>query len=278
MRNVAVKETIAELEVSVCRSDISFLVLAEPGLDTRAPLRREPVKIAEAIQVSGWGYTSDSREALPENRSTLDSVFVTDIGPGRIPLGTFAVAGNSVCLGDSGSVALIDGAVVGTYSRIEAPQICSLPEGQNVFTGIWNQTDLITRAYKAIGEEPWYAGDRPPWLAPANAACTKDDDCRSARCEPSTSTCALPCGGPTKVACAAGLVCNASNATCETPPPAPAPAAAPSSDDGCNVARGGREGDAMVFALSTLAFLFCRRKKSGRVSTTPCRSPRSTRG
>ena len=180
LRAVAVREVITVLEVTICRSDMAFLVLAEPGLDVRAPLRREPVKMPEELAVSGWGYTRDGATALPDIRYTREQIPVSEVGPGFIPAGTFAIGGNTVCYGDSGAAALIDGAIVGTYSRLDGSTACSLEQTRNIFAGIWAEEQLVKSAYAAIGEEPWYAGEPAPWLAAPDAPCTNDDECRSA--------------------------------------------------------------------------------------------------
>jgi hypothetical protein len=165
LRAVAVREVITLLEVTICRSDMAFLVLAEPGLDVRAPLRRESVKVAEELAVSGWGYTSDGATSLPNIRYTREQIPVSEVGPGFIPAGTFAIGGNTVCYGDSGAAALIDGAIVGTYSRLDGSTACSLEQTRNIFAGIWAEEQLVKSAYAAIGEEPWYAGEPSPSLA-----------------------------------------------------------------------------------------------------------------
>ncbi len=169
LRAVAVREVITVLEVTICRSDMAFLVLAEPGLDVRAPLRRPPVKVAEKLAVSGWGYTSDDATSLPNIRYTREQIPVSEVGPGFIPAGTLAIGGNTLCYGDSGAAALIDGAIVGTYSRLDGSTDCSLEQTRNIFAGIWAEEQLVKSAYAAIGEVPWYAGEQPPWLAGPSA-------------------------------------------------------------------------------------------------------------
>lgn len=239
-RTVAARELLANVDVTVCRSDLAFIVLVEPGLDVRTPLRREPVRPLEKFRVSGWGYTSDARDALPSRRSTLDDITVTDVGPGRIPAGTFATSGNSLCLGDSGAAALIDGAVVGVYSRIEPePVICSNEFSRNVFAAIVPYAKLAERAYAAIGETPWYAGEPPPWLLGEGEACVEDSACRSGACDATSSTCAPACGD-SGLACHPGQVCKDEECV-DVPPPAAA--------SGCSISSGLRC-DATVYGAS----------------------------
>jgi hypothetical protein len=161
---VRVREIVTTQEVSICKADLAFLVLEERGLELRTPLRREAVRLGDTLRVAGWGYTADDQSELPDERSSV-SVPVEEIGPGLIPPGTFSVGGNSMCFGDSGAVALIDGAAVGIYSRIDGDAICQLSQSRNIFTAITAYNDVATRAYAAIGEAPWYAGERQPGAA-----------------------------------------------------------------------------------------------------------------
>lgn len=157
LRAVAVRQVMVDLQSSLCSGDLAFVVLAEAGLDVRTPLRRAAVRVGEELLVTGWGYTSDARDKLPLDRATLDAIPVSAVGPGLLPPGTFAVDGNTLCLGDSGAVALIDGAVVGVYSTISpSPDQCTSPGSKNLFQGIAGQADLVARAFEAIGETPWY--------------------------------------------------------------------------------------------------------------------------
>jgi hypothetical protein len=164
-RSVAVRDVLTIVDVTICRSDVAFLVLAEIGLDVRTPIRRAPVSVAEKITVTGWGYTTDGTDVLPDTRFTREGIPVTQVGPAFIPAGTFAIAGNTVCFGDSGASASIDGAIVGTYSRIDGTTACSLEQARNIFASVAAEPRLLERAYAAIGEVPWYAGEPPPWRA-----------------------------------------------------------------------------------------------------------------
>jgi hypothetical protein len=244
-RRVAVREVVGQVQVTICVTDVVFLVLAEPGVDSRVPLRRKPVTLGEEASVTGWGITSDGSPFPPE-RWTLDGIPVTEVGPGFIPKGTFSLRGNSVCFGDSGASARVDGAVVGVYSRIQG-QSCAFEGGRHIFTAVTGWADLPQRAYAAIGEEPWYAGEQRPWLAAAGAACTRDDECRSARCDAATSTCAAPCGNATKPACAADQQCNDATQTCEPLPP---------EKESCSTSATGRSGGGLSAALA-LALAAC---------------------
>jgi hypothetical protein len=159
-RQVQVQEIVSQLEASVCISDIVFLVLKEPVLEVRTPIRRAQVRVGEEFSVTGWGYTSEEnkgKKVLPSERWTRDRTKVTEVGPGLIPPGTFASSGNSLCLGDSGSVALIDGALAGVYSRIDGAEApCSNEFTRNVLQGFTTQTQLIKAAFAAVGETPLY--------------------------------------------------------------------------------------------------------------------------
>lgn len=231
-RRVAVKKLFTELDVSICRSDIAYLALAEPGLDTRTPIRREAPRLLDTVSVTGWGYTSDSdRSELPDTRSTIEKP-IKFTGPNGMPSDAFAIGGGSTCLGDSGASALRDGALLGVYSRIDIPDACELEDNRNIFVWAGAHLPLAEVAFASIGETPWYEGERPPWLAKAGAACTRDDECMSARCEPTSSTCVAPCGG-SGLACPDGKTCSAEQ-TCVDPPPAAPPTA---DDGGCATSR-----------------------------------------
>lgn len=277
LKPIAVREVITNIAVTICISDVGFLVLREPGITDnaiRSPLRVAPLRIGDEVSVTGWGYTSDARDALPLERSTIEHLRVSDVGPGLIPNGTFATGGNSVCLGDSGASAMINGAVAGTYSRITGDvAVCSLQNIENVFASVATELDLAKQAFAAIGEQPWIEGERPPWLASAGAPCTKNEDCRSAVCT-STSTCAEPCGGVTKMACASDQECSA-NAECvpRTPPAADGgTTGAPPDESSCatHVSSRSERSTNSVATIATLLVLFvCRRAR--RLGSTAAR-------
>lgn len=231
LRAVAVRQVITQLTVTECLSDMAFLVLAEPGLDVRTPLRREPVILGEELSVTGWGYTSDDMTSPPDVRSTLDQVPVSEVGPGVIPAGTFAIAGNTVCYGDSGAAAVIDGAIAGVYSRLDGSTSCSFAQTLNIFDGVWAEEQLVQSAYAAIGEEPWYAPAGP------GASCTSDDQCQSALCDATSKTCAAPCGDA-GLACPAGQGCSEAG-TCVSSGGEPA---APASCSAAHLGHGARDG------------------------------------
>jgi hypothetical protein len=159
LQSFVAQEALTVFDVTACRSDVAFLVLRDEALPVRTPLRRAPVRIGDLITISGWGLRGDG-QTLPTQRSTLDGLRISDVGPGFIPPGTFSVGGNSLCFGDSGAVALVNGAVAGTYSRIDG-DACASADSQNVLAGIAVETALVTRAFAAIGETPWY-DDAPP--------------------------------------------------------------------------------------------------------------------
>jgi hypothetical protein len=209
---------LVDFDSTICRADLAFLVLAEAGLDTRTPLRRAAVRVGENISLTGWGHTSDVRDALPSDRSTLDSIPVAEVGPGLIPPGMFAIGGNTGCLGDSGAAALIDRAAVGVYSVImPSPDQCTVPETKNLFQGLAAQSDLVVRAFAAIGETPWYVdplatdagGDVRPDANPSepdagerSSSPASDQGCRMARRRPGGGGALLAVGLAALAACA----------------------------------------------------------------------------
>lgn len=162
LRNVAVRAVHTTTALSICKADLAFLVLDEVAFDVHTPIRRAPVRVGEVIAVSGWGQTSEGSTAPTAGRSTLDAVRVKEIGPGLVPTGSFAVGGASLCYGDSGAAAVIDGAIVGAYSRIDGN--CETQSTTNVFSGLSTELELVERAFAAIGEKPLYA-DPPPVIA-----------------------------------------------------------------------------------------------------------------
>jgi MYXO-CTERM domain-containing protein len=257
LRAVAVKEIFTELEVSVCRSDIAFAALAEKGLDTRTPIRRSPPRVNETVSVTGWGFSSDDRSMLPTTRSTTERP-ITETGPGLIPADSFALGGGSVCLGDSGASALAGGVLVGVYSRIENPEQCSLELTRNIFVAVGAHLELATRAFAAIGEMPWFEGERPPWLAKAGAACTRGEECSSTICDMATSTCSAPCGDA-GLACPPGKTCSAAQA-CVDPAPPPTP---PASDDGgCAMSHAKAPPASALLIAAVVAVVLRRRRRS----------------
>jgi Trypsin len=258
LRAVAVKEIFTELDVSVCRSDIAFATLAEPGLDTRTPIRRRAPRVTETVSITGWGFTSDDRSALPETRSTIARP-ITETGPGVIPPDAFALGGNSVCLGDSGASALAEGVLVGVYSRIENPSQCSLELNRNIFVAAGAHLELATSAFAAIGEVPWFEGERPPWLAKAGAACKRNEECSSTICDMVTSTCSAPCGDA-GLACPPGKTCSTEQMCVDPqPPPTPPPA---HDDGGCAMSRATAPPASALFIAAFVAGVLRRRRRS----------------
>ncbi len=177
-----VEKVLATTALSTCKADIAFLVLAEAALDVHTPIRLVPVRTGDTFSVTGWGRTSDGSSALPARRSTLDGLRVKDIGPGFIPIGAFASLGGSLCFGDSGAAALIDGALAGIYSRISGN--CEAQASTNVFSGIASERDLVDRAFTAIGEKPVYIENTSP--APDVDASSADARAPVPNAEPSS--------------------------------------------------------------------------------------------
>lgn len=171
LRRVNVERVVAGFIPSVCNHDLAYLVLSEPALEARTPLRRTPVRIGERFSISGWGFTLGGGEPLPDQRHTRVDLLVDEVGPGpQTPDGMFATGGASLCQGDSGSVAVIEGAVVGVYSRLSGP--CAATTTRNFLQGIATTQALTKDAFAAIGEEPTYVtdDDQPPSSAPGGCA------------------------------------------------------------------------------------------------------------
>jgi hypothetical protein len=264
-RSVAVRQALAKPDITVCRSDIAYLVMAENGLDTRTPIRRALPAFNETISVTGWGYVDDTqRVTLPDTRATVETK-ITLVGPGLIPQGTFAVAGGTLCLGDSGANALIDGAAVGVYTRIDGdPNNCVSELGRNVLSSVMSEPELLTKAFAAIGEEPWFVGEEKPWLAAAGAACATDDDCRSGVCD--ASMCRAGCG-PTKLACKIGQECAGDGQSCVAPAaPDAGASSAPPAESSCAVAAKRHDDGAVIALVAAAAVAMGRRRR--RSSTT----------
>jgi hypothetical protein len=157
--------------LTICKSDVAFLVL-ESALPVRpARLRFSPPKVGDRFRVRGWGYTNTKAPAVPTERLALDSLPVTETGPGLLPPNTFATQGGTLCFGDSGAGAMDDDAVFGVYSRIEGPS-CEASVVRNVFMSITPHETLARRAFDAAGVP--FAPGQPP--ACEGAACAGEAD------------------------------------------------------------------------------------------------------
>lgn len=169
------------VELTVCKNDVGLVVLDRPLAESYVPLRIDTIQLGDEFRLTGWGYTADGQTALPEQRRSLDGITVTEVGPGLIAAGTFAIPGDTGCHGDSGAGAWFGDAIGGTYSRIEGSG-CEIVQGRNVFMMLAPQKLLIERAFEAAGQHPWYAGQPAPWASQAGAACSTNDGCISGRC------------------------------------------------------------------------------------------------
>jgi len=277
-KKVAVKKLLARSDLSICRGDLAYLVLAEPGLDERTPIRRAPPGFGQKIRVSGWGFVNDGNHTpadLPNTRTTIDAT-ILDYGPPALPPGVFSVSGGTLCLGDSGAGALVeDGKVIGTYSRIDDGAKCTSEFVKNYMTAVVSEPTLLAEAYAAIGEEPWFAGEQKPWLAKANTACVSDDQCASDVCD--AGVCKPGCGA-TGIACPIGQSCGtdgicAAEVVADAGPDgaqATPPPAAPPTDDSCVIgpSRGnGNDGVAMSIAAAAVVVVFhARRRRAARTT------------
>lgn len=189
LREVAVEQVVAGFIPSICNQDVAYLVLAEPALDVHTPLRRQPVRFGEELHVAGWGHTLGTGEPLPEQRWARDDLSVIEVGPGvETPAGMFAVGGGSLCQGDSGAVALIDGAAVGVYSRLSGD--CMAAQSRNFLQGLDVMQALTADAFRAIGEEPVYVDVTSPatdaGAEEAEPAAAESSGCQLGRTEQSS--------------------------------------------------------------------------------------------
>ncbi|HET9933840.1 MAG TPA: trypsin-like serine protease, partial [Polyangiaceae bacterium] len=129
------------------------------------------------------------RREIPEVRvidvAKSDSL---DDANATTPRRTFAVAGGTACFGDSGGPALsmTSGALVGVYSRITGD--CFAVESRNTFMQAASFSDLFTRAFELVGEQPALepGPEAPPSSgaagAPATAPAPQDGRHEAFRC------------------------------------------------------------------------------------------------
>lgn len=258
LKSMAGSKVVTPYDLSICKNDIAFIVLPQPLAPGFIPLRRTTAELGERFRFSGWGYTDEAERKigqshLPNIRYSLDDVRVEEVGPGLIPAGTFSVAGNTLCLGDSGGGAHFNGALGGVYSRMTTGS-CELAAGRNTFMDLAASTEVIERAFAAAGHVPWYEGDPAPWLLKDGASCTADQDCRSKLC--TTSVCAAACGAGD--ACRDGKVCVAG--ACASPLPEPE-APVDTQPGGCSLSSAKTEKPWEMFIVSIGVALALRRRK-----------------
>lgn len=259
-RKVGAKKIFTEGGVTLCSADIAYVLLSETGLDTRTPLRKAAPRLIDTVSITGWGQTTDAK-LLPETRSTIERP-ITQTGPNGIPGDTFAIAGNSVCRGDSGASALREGALLGVYSRIDYPDQCSLEANRNIFVWPGAHLELAEVAFAAIGEKPWFEGHARPWLAQAGTACTSDEECSSTICDKTSSTCAAACSDD-GFACPPDKTCNAAKTCVDRAPPStpPTPMAPPADDGGCTTSRAKANPASALLIAAVVACAIRRRRR-----------------
>jgi hypothetical protein len=202
----------ATSQVNICRNDLALILLERPLATTYTPLRMDAPRLREQFRVTGWGYTGDGQTVLPPNRWSRDDLVVAEVGPGLIPAGTFATAGNTICHGDSGAGAWFGDAVGGVDSRLDG--LCEDPYARSTFTMLAANRVFLEESFAAAGVKPWYAGEPAPWLLKDGAACTSNDACLSALCTDSVCTSAsapLP-AAPAPTTPPDGKGCTASRA------------------------------------------------------------------
>ena len=195
LQTSTVQKLLAPPALSLCRADFAFLVLTKRDGDTRATYLGRPVAVGDTVAVTGWGYQGNT-DVLPVTASKLGAVRVTVVGPGIIPAGMFATPGGTLCPGDSGASARIDGAVAGVFSRAESDD-CTLTDSRVLFGATFGYEDFITRAHAEVGDTPRFT-----------AAPAATDNDASTGASPATDAGAAASGGdgPTSGCAAAGAI------------------------------------------------------------------------
>lgn len=140
---------------SVCRDDLAFVVLERDVVNpVVAKLGTKSAMVSDAFRFVGWGRSSTKGE-LPTVRQARDNLVVTEVGPATIPPLTFAIPSRTLCYGDSGGGAYMDGALVGVFSRLDSGD-CDLAASRNILIDVTAFADLAATAFDAIGKPaPW---------------------------------------------------------------------------------------------------------------------------
>lgn len=210
-----------------CKGDLAFVVLAQELNVTPAAVRLGPgTAIGTQVTVAGWGLDELGRlRDEPWERSDVTILANNEDLAAAVPATPYDtfVVGPSVCDGDSGGPAILQGANValGVYSRRNA-STCVSPQARNTFTRLSAARGFLREAFLAAGAAPMLEGRSTPGFREVGEACTADLECDQERCDSATKRCARPCGGDAE--CSAGETCVAQGSTslCRAPTPGPA--------------------------------------------------------
>ena len=261
---------------NLCDHDIALLLLdrAIPNAQI-LPVRVDaPAQATEPFTAIGWGVTTTTTE--PQTRQQRAGIAVRTVGP-AVDKGTDAqvpdrefVVGEGTCEGDSGGPALsaTTGAVFGVVSRggngstaNPSNPASSCVDGVNYYSMTSGYKQLLTDAYAAAGQDPWFEGGPDPRLAKFGETCAGPDACRSNMCltddKGAFTTCSQACddGNP----CPDGYKCKAIPAgggECFVPPPP----TVTTTKSGCS-ATGGAPSDALLLAVGAIAGAWRRRRR-----------------
>lgn len=149
--------------------DVAYVVLEDSLSTPIAALRlARGVAVGETVGVIGYGL--DETGKRPDKRMQRGGLVVSQIGPGRSPIGERIergelVFGEAACSGDSGGPAFSEetGALVAIASRVgngtaptaaDPAAFCIGESADDVYTDFGPAADVTTRAFAAAGASP----------------------------------------------------------------------------------------------------------------------------
>lgn len=159
--------------------DVAYVVLEDSLTTPLAAMRlSRGVGVGETLGVIGYGLDETGRR--PDHRMQRGGLVVSQIGPGRSPIGERIergelVFGEAACSGDSGGPAFSagTGALVAIASRVgngteptasDPAAFCIGESADDVYTDFTAAADVTTRAFAAAGASPVLEDS----VAPAN--------------------------------------------------------------------------------------------------------------
>jgi len=144
--------------MQACRDDLALIILDRAVDAPSYPAVRASAEVRVGEEVRLVGYGTGQRGKLA--RREIGNVRVLDVGPAdgtndsraTTPPRSFAVPGNTACVGDSGGPALsmANDALIGVYSRISGD--CLAAESRNTFVSVNGFVDLLETAQDDVGE------------------------------------------------------------------------------------------------------------------------------